>query len=191
MKKFLALTALFVLLSAVTALAAPYTITVTHIVDEAHSWHRACEFFKQEVEKRSDGKIEVKIYPNSQLGNEIDTIQSALTGGGVDVVITGESMMKFDAYLTDRKGEVLSPISLSESNRMRMTLSSFTASTEVILAPIRCFLSSMQKAGGFTGYSKVSSVRWTLAAPLREDMKRDTRPSRVRRVKTASSLEGM
>ncbi|MBQ9403360.1 MAG: TRAP transporter substrate-binding protein [Synergistaceae bacterium] len=95
MKKFLALTALFVLLASATAFAAPYTITVTHIVDEAHSWHKACEFFKQEIEKRSDGKIEVKIYPNSQLGNEIDTIQSALTGGGVDVVITGESMMTY------------------------------------------------------------------------------------------------
>ncbi|MBQ7733803.1 MAG: TRAP transporter substrate-binding protein [Synergistaceae bacterium] len=95
MKKLLALTALFVMLSAALAVAAPYTITVTHIVDEAHSWHKACEFFKQEVEKRSDGKIEVKIYPNSQLGNEIDTIQSALTGGGVDVVITGESMMTY------------------------------------------------------------------------------------------------
>ncbi|MBQ9595758.1 MAG: TRAP transporter substrate-binding protein DctP, partial [Synergistaceae bacterium] len=93
MKKFLAL--VFVLLASATAFAAPYTITVTHIVDEAHSWHKACEFFKQEIEKRSDGKIEVKIYPNSQLGNEIDTIQSALTGGGVDVVITGESMMTY------------------------------------------------------------------------------------------------
>ena len=95
MKKFSALALVLVLMSCVAASAAQYTITVTHIVDEAHSWHKACEFFKQEVEKRSDGKIEVKIYPNSQLGNEIDTIQSALTGGGVDVVITGEYMMTY------------------------------------------------------------------------------------------------
>ena len=70
------------LASCAAAFAADHTITVTHIVDENHSWHKACEFFKQEVEKRSEGKIEVKIYPNSQLGNEIDTIQSALTGCG-------------------------------------------------------------------------------------------------------------
>ena len=95
MKKLSALVLVIMLASCATAFAADYTITVTHIVDEAHSWHKACEFFKQEVEKRSEGKIEVKIYPNSQLGNEIDTIQSALTGGGVDVVITGESMMTY------------------------------------------------------------------------------------------------
>lgn len=95
MKKFSALVLALVLMSFTTAFAADYTITVTHIVDENHSWHKACEFFKQEVEKRSNGRIAVTIYPNSQLGNEIDTIQSALTGGGVDVVITGESMMTY------------------------------------------------------------------------------------------------
>ncbi len=95
MKKFSALALVLVFMFVSIANAAPYTITVTHIVDEEHSWHKACEFFKREVEKRSEGKIEVKIYPNSQLGNEIDTIQSALTGGGVDVVITGESMMTY------------------------------------------------------------------------------------------------
>ena len=95
MKKFSALVLMFVLIFSGIAAAAPYTITVTHIVDENHSWHKASLFFKEQVEKRSEGKIEVKIYPNSQLGNEIDTIQSALTGGGVDVVITGESMMTY------------------------------------------------------------------------------------------------
>ena len=95
MKKFSALVFVLVFMFVSIANAAQYTITVTHIVDEEHSWHKACEFFKREVEKRSEGKIEVKIYPNSQLGNEIDTIQSALTGGGVDVVITGESMMTY------------------------------------------------------------------------------------------------
>lgn len=95
MKKLSALVLLMLLALCATAQAAQYTITVTHIVDENHSWHKASEFFKQEVEKRSEGKIEVKIYPNSQLGNEIDTIQSALTGGGVDIVITGESMMTY------------------------------------------------------------------------------------------------
>ena len=95
MKKFSALILMFVLIFSGIAAAAPYTITVTHIVDENHSWHKASLFFKEQIEKRSEGKIEVKIYPNSQLGNEIDTIQSALTGGGVDVVITGESMMTY------------------------------------------------------------------------------------------------
>ena len=95
MKKLSLIVLAMLLISCASSFAADYTITVTHIVDENHSWHKACEFFKQEVEKRSNGKIAVTIYPNSQLGNEIDTIQSALTGGGVDVVITGESMMTY------------------------------------------------------------------------------------------------
>ena len=94
-RKFLSAVVLAVLLVSSAAFAAEHTIVVTHIVDENHSWHKACEFFKQEVEKRSNGRIAVTIYPNSQLGNEIDTIQSALTGGRVDVVITGESMMTY------------------------------------------------------------------------------------------------
>ncbi|MBR0093688.1 MAG: TRAP transporter substrate-binding protein, partial [Synergistaceae bacterium] len=95
MKKLSVLVLAMLLASCAAAFAAEHTIVVTHIVDENHSWHKASEFFKQEVEKRSNGRIAVTIYPNSQLGNEIDTIQSALTGGGVDIVITGESMMTY------------------------------------------------------------------------------------------------
>ena len=95
MKKLSVLVLAMLLMSCAAAFAADYKITVTHIVDENHSWHKASEFFKQEVEKRSNGRIAVTVYPNSQLGNEIDTIQSALTGGGVDIVITGESMMTY------------------------------------------------------------------------------------------------
>ena len=95
MKKLSALVLAMLLVSCAAAFAADHTIVVTHIVDEGHSWHKASEFFKQEVEKRSNGRIAVTVYPNSQLGNEIDTIQSALTGGGVDIVVTGESMMTY------------------------------------------------------------------------------------------------
>ena len=51
-KFFFALVFALLLISSATASAAQYNIVVTHIVDETHSWHKACEFFKQEVEKR-------------------------------------------------------------------------------------------------------------------------------------------
>ena len=44
-------------------------------------------FFKEEVEKRSEGRIGVTIYPNSQLGTEVEQIQSALTGGDVKTLL--------------------------------------------------------------------------------------------------------
>lgn len=65
-----------------------------HITNEDHMWHKTALKFKELVEKKTDGKIEVKIYPNSQLGNEIDTINSIKTGTA-DLTITGETMQNW------------------------------------------------------------------------------------------------
>ena len=90
MKKVVCLALFLALAMGVVAHAAEFKLTVAHIVAEDNSWHKASVFFKEEIEKRSKGRIAVTVYPNSQLGSEIDQIQSALTGGGVDIVITGE-----------------------------------------------------------------------------------------------------
>lgn len=98
MKKLITLVLALVLVfsvGATCAQAAEYTINVAHIFNEDHSWHKAAEFFKEQVEERSEGRIEVTIYPNSQLGSEVDQIASALMGGDVDVVMTGESMQTY------------------------------------------------------------------------------------------------
>lgn len=73
----------------------PVEIVISHIVDENHTWHKASEKFKEVAEEKSGGRIKVTIYPNSQLGNEIDTIQSILTGGGCDITYTAESMQTY------------------------------------------------------------------------------------------------
>ena len=41
--------------------------------------------------------------------------------------------------------------------------------TSSSLPPVRCLRISMQKEGGVSGFSKVSSVRQTRAEPLRAD----------------------
>jgi tripartite ATP-independent transporter DctP family solute receptor len=41
---------------------------------------RAVEFFKKNVEKKSEGKIKVDIYPNNQLGNQRDVIEGIQLG---------------------------------------------------------------------------------------------------------------
>lgn len=73
----------------------PVEIVISHIVDENHTWHKASEKFKEVAEEKSGGRIKVTIYPNSQLGNEIDTIQSILTNGGCDITYTAESMQTY------------------------------------------------------------------------------------------------
>ncbi len=95
MRKILLLVMALLLLFATTAQAADFELSIAHIVAEDNTWHKACLFFKEEVEKRTEGRVAVTIYPNSQLGTEIEQIQSVLSEGGVDMVITGESMMTF------------------------------------------------------------------------------------------------
>lgn len=76
-----------------------YEINIGHIVDERDSWHQASLKFKEYVEDKSGGRITVNIYPNSQLGSEVDMIQSILTQGGCDITFTGESMQTYQPDL--------------------------------------------------------------------------------------------
>ena len=91
----LALALVLVLGCATIAQAADYTINIAHIVDENNSWHKAAVYFQEQLEERSEGRVKVNIYPNSQLGSEVDQIAQALMGGDVDVVMTGESMQTY------------------------------------------------------------------------------------------------
>jgi len=81
--------------SMVFASGKPIDLVIGHIVAEDHTWHKASLKFKEVVEAKSGGKIKVTIHPNNQLGSELDVIQSILTGGGADIVFTGESMQTF------------------------------------------------------------------------------------------------
>jgi len=68
-----------------------YEIKFAHIAAEDNTWHMAALKFKEEVEKNSNGKIIVKIYPNNQLGSETEVLQSIQTGTA-DMTITADSL---------------------------------------------------------------------------------------------------
>lgn len=71
-------------------------LVIGHINDQNHTWHKMAEKFKEVAEANSNGQIEVKIYPNSSLGTEVEMIQSAIAGSGdCDIVFTGESMQTY------------------------------------------------------------------------------------------------
>ncbi|MDR3264412.1 MAG: TRAP transporter substrate-binding protein [Synergistaceae bacterium] len=77
------------------ASAAPeYTLKLGHLANEDHSWHKASVKFAGEVEKLSGGRVVCQVFPNEQLGNEVDTIQAIHTGIA-HMVITGESMQNW------------------------------------------------------------------------------------------------
>ena len=78
---------------------AEFGINIGHINDERDSWHQGALKFKEYVEAESGGRIAVNVYPNSQLGTEVDMIQSILTQGGCDITFTGESMQTYQPDL--------------------------------------------------------------------------------------------
>ena len=60
-----------------------YTFKLAHITPTDHMWHKAAEKFKEELDKRSDGRMQLEIYPASQLGTEADMVQQ-ISSGSVD-----------------------------------------------------------------------------------------------------------
>jgi tripartite ATP-independent transporter DctP family solute receptor len=71
-----------------------YLLRFGHIANEKNIWHQAALKFAEEVHRRSAGRVEVKIYPNEQLGNEMDMVTGIL-GGSLDLMITGESLQNW------------------------------------------------------------------------------------------------
>ncbi|QQK75714.1 TRAP transporter substrate-binding protein [Salicibibacter cibarius] len=65
--------------------------TMTHVSDQSHPWHETSEVFAELVEEKTNGQIVIDIYPNSQLGDEVDSINS-IKYGATDVTITGETL---------------------------------------------------------------------------------------------------
>ena len=62
-----------------------------HLSNEEHLWHKTAMMFAEEVNTSSNGMLEIRIFPNEQLGSEIDTINDIKTGTA-DMTITGESL---------------------------------------------------------------------------------------------------
>lgn len=65
-----------------------------HLANRQHGWHKAAEKFAEEVKARSNGRIDVKVYPNEQLGKEMDVLTGILVGSA-DIMITGESLQSW------------------------------------------------------------------------------------------------
>ncbi|GAB7386415.1 TRAP transporter substrate-binding protein [Bacillaceae bacterium] len=60
-----------------------YTFKLTHVTQPTHVWHKTAEKFNEELQKRSNGRMKVDIFPASQLGTEKDMMQQ-LESGTID-----------------------------------------------------------------------------------------------------------
>lgn len=75
------------LLLASTAAQAQTLLKFGHDSPTDIPYHTAAEYFKERVERETEGRVNVQIFPNAQLGDEA-TLVSGLSLGSVDVTIT-------------------------------------------------------------------------------------------------------
>ncbi|ABC33239.1 TRAP-type C4-dicarboxylate transport system, periplasmic component [Hahella chejuensis KCTC 2396] len=75
--------------------AAPLQIKFSHVVAENTPKGQMAIKFKQLVEERLPGKVEVKVFPNSQLFGDDNVLEAMLLG---DVQLAAPSLSKFDNY---------------------------------------------------------------------------------------------
>ena len=61
-----------------------------HVYETSEPFHTESVWAAQEIEKRTNGRYQIDVYPASQLGKEAD-INQGLTLGTVDIIISGSS----------------------------------------------------------------------------------------------------
>jgi TRAP-type transport system periplasmic protein len=88
------LTALCVGTSAYGAPGDKVVFKFGHLANEQNTWHLAALKMAELASKYSSGKIEIKVFPNEQLGKETDMI-TGIQSGSVDMTITGESLQNW------------------------------------------------------------------------------------------------
>ncbi|MDF2596223.1 MAG: sialic acid-binding protein [Clostridia bacterium] len=70
----------------------PIVLKAAHAISEQTSYHKGMEKFKEEVEKRTEGKIKIELYPNGQLGNERDAVEG-MQLGTIDITLVAAAVL--------------------------------------------------------------------------------------------------
>ncbi len=69
------------------------TLKWAHVYEEGSNYHQAALWAADEIAKRTDGRVELKVFPASSLGKEVE-INEGLGIGSVDVIYTGPSFVE-------------------------------------------------------------------------------------------------
>ncbi|MBN2752580.1 MAG: DctP family TRAP transporter solute-binding subunit [Rhodospirillaceae bacterium] len=72
--------------------AAKVVIKLGHIAEPIHPYGKGADQFAKLVSEKSGGEIEVKVFPNSQLGGQKDLIEG-LVFGSVDMALVGTAVL--------------------------------------------------------------------------------------------------
>ena len=78
-----------------SAFAADYTLSVNTALATTDPLYKGLESFRDNVATASGGRLEVKLFPNSQLGPDEDVLEQARAGAPVAVVVDGGRLAVF------------------------------------------------------------------------------------------------
>lgn len=70
------------------AAQAPVKLRFSHTVPESDSQHKAALEFAKRVKERTGGAVEIQVFANSQLGNDV-TLVTGVRSGTIDIGATG------------------------------------------------------------------------------------------------------
>ncbi|QKV18850.1 sialic acid TRAP transporter substrate-binding protein SiaP [Oricola thermophila] len=73
--------------------AAAVELKWAHVYEIGSDYHQVAEWAAEEVAKRTDGRVEIKVFPASSLGKEVE-INEGLGIGSVDIIYTGPSFVE-------------------------------------------------------------------------------------------------
>jgi len=72
--------ALSVALSSSMAFAQDYTLRLSHTGAPAHHYQTITEQFAEEIAEKTDGAVEIQIFPSDQLGNQLESVEGTMIG---------------------------------------------------------------------------------------------------------------
>ncbi|MEV8468778.1 sialic acid TRAP transporter substrate-binding protein SiaP [Fluviibacterium sp. DFM31] len=76
-----------------TSALAQQTLKWAHVYEEGSGYHQVALWAAEEVAERTDGRIDIQVFPASSLGKEVE-INEGLGIGAVDIIYTGPSFVE-------------------------------------------------------------------------------------------------
>ncbi len=91
----LAAVAALALVAGLSGARAAETLKWAHVYEPDSSYHKWALWAADQVRQKTDGRVDIQVFPASQLGNESD-INEGLTIGSVDIIYTGPNFAERD-----------------------------------------------------------------------------------------------
>jgi tripartite ATP-independent transporter DctP family solute receptor len=71
-------------------------LRISHVEADTSFLHKSCEEFEKFMEEKTDGKVDVQLYPNSELGDDSQALQSIQMGSLEMGVLSSSAFSQFD-----------------------------------------------------------------------------------------------